>query len=328
MKRLCVLALLLAVPHRATAYLELSSDVRGQSVPIRWSTLPVRWFATDRGVPGVSASEFQSAVGKAFATWHGVPSASIDFQFVGFTSAEPFVDDSISVIGFQSQPDMDRVLGATGFVVDELTGDVVESDIFVNSAFSWSVAANGDSSAFDLQSVVTHEIGHFLGLGHSALGETELRPEGGRRVLASGAVMFPISFGRGRIADRELQPDDVAGVSDIYPASAFRAQTGGIRGRITRNGRPLFGAHVVAFSPSTGVLVGGFALGADGDFQIAGLAPGPYVVRVEPLDDADVESFFDVPTLDVDFGVTFYPQLAIVPAGGVGQHLEIAVRPK
>jgi hypothetical protein len=328
MRRLCVLAIVLAVPHTAAAYLELSSQVRGQSVALRWSTTPVRWFATDRGVPGVSASEFQAAVARAFATWDAVPSASLSFQFVGFTSAEPFDDDNISTVGFQAEPDMDRVLGATGFVVDDITGDIIESDIFFNSTFAWSVAAGGDPAAFDLQSVATHEIGHFLGLGHSALGETELRPDGGRRVIASGAVMFPISFGRGRIADRQLQPDDVAGISDLYPAPTFRAQTGGIRGRVLRNGSPLFGAHVVAFDPSSGDLVGGFALGAQGDFQIAGLAPGPYVVRVEPLDDADVESFFHVSKLDVDFGVTFYPQTVIVPAGGVGPPIEVSVRPK
>ena len=328
MRRVCLLAIILVLPRPAAAYLELSADVGGRTVPIRWSTVPARWFATDRGVPGVSASQFQTAVARAFATWSAVPSASIAFQFVGFTSAEPFDDDGISTIGFQSHPDMERVLGATTFVVDEVSGELVESDIFFNSTFAWSVADNGDPSAFDLQSVATHEIGHFLGLGHSALGETELRPDGGRRVIASGAVMFPISFGRGRTADRTLQPDDVAGVSDLYPASTFRAQTGGIRGRVMRNGRALFGAHVVAFDPAAGTLVGGFSLGAQGEFQIVGLAPGPYVVRVEPLDDADVESFFDVPTLDVDFGVTFYPQLVIVPTGGLGEHIEIAVRSK
>ena len=83
------------------------------------------------------------------------------------------------------------MLGATSFVVDTLTGEIVESDVFFNSIFTWSTAAAGDASRFDLQSVATHEIGHFVGLGHSAIGETEIRPDGGRRVLASGAVMFP-----------------------------------------------------------------------------------------------------------------------------------------
>ena len=159
---------------------------------------------------------------RAFATWQAVPTASISFQFAGFTGAEPFDDDGISVLGFQNEPEMDRVLGATAFLIDVVTGEIVESDIFFNSSFLWSTATAGDPLRFDLESVAVHEIGHLLGLGHSALGETEVIPEGDRRVLASAAVMFPISFGRGVTKDRELQPDDIAGVSDLYPDGDFR----------------------------------------------------------------------------------------------------------
>jgi hypothetical protein len=325
-----VVAVLIAAvlaPRSAAAYLNLSVDLRGQTVRLRWASTPIRWFASNRGGPGVSAADFQAAAARAFATWQAVPTASLSFQFVGFTSASPLDDDSIPTLGFENRPDLERVLGATGFVLDTVTGEIVESDIFFNSAFAWSVSASGTPSAFDVQSVATHEIGHFLGLGHSALGETEPRPDGGRRVLASGAVMFPISFGRGNTADRELQPDDIAGISDLYPSSTFRAQTGVIRGRVQRGGRAVFGAHVIAFNPSTGQSIAGFALGDDGSFQIAGLSPGPYVIRVEPLDDADVESFFDE-SVDTNFSVTFYDHLLVAPKGGAGDRVDVTVRPK
>jgi hypothetical protein len=227
------LVALLLLPQPADAYLQFSLSVRGQTVTLKWSRVPVRWFATDRGVPGVSASAFQSAVARAFATWEAVPTATISFQFAGFVGAEPFEDDDLSVLGFQNEPELERVLGATGFVVDTLTGELLESDVFFNSAFPWSTSAAGDPAATDLQSVALHEIGHLIGLGHSMIGETELRPDGGRRVLGTAAVMFPISFGRGSIQDRVLQPDDIAGVSDLYPADTFRARTGVARGRRT-----------------------------------------------------------------------------------------------
>ena len=323
------LVVLLVLPCRADAYLEFSANIGGQATTFTWRHTPVRWFATDRGVPGVSASDFQGAIARAFATWEAVPTASIAFQFAGFTGAEPFDDDNMPVLGFQNEPELERVLGATGFVVDTLTGEIVESDIFFNSAFPWSTSTAGDPARFDLQSVATHEIGHFIGLGHSALGETEVRPEGGRRVLATGAVMFPISFGRGVTLDRELQPDDVAGVSDLYPDGSFRRATGVARGRVLKNGIGVLGAHVVAFNLKTGTLIGGFTLNRDGEFQLSGLEPGAHVIRVEPLDDGDIESFFGSrDPVDLDFLATFYERLFVVPAGGVGEHVTVTVRSK
>ena len=329
--RVVVVALIavLTCPVQAYAYLHFNVMLGDRSVTLKWAGTPIRWFATDRGASGVSASAFQAAMARAFATWEDVPTASVTFQFVGFTGAEPFDDDDVSVLGFQAHPEMERVLGATGFVVDTLTGEIVESDIFFNSAFPWSTAAGGDPASFDLESVAVHEIGHFIGLGHSALGETEVRPEGGRRVLGSGSVMFPIAFGRGNTLDRELQPDDVAGVSDLYPDGGFRQRTGIARGRVVRNGTGVLGAHVAAFNPDTGALIGGFTLNRDGEFQIAGLSPGPHVIRVEPLDDADIESFFSARTpVDLSFQVTFHERLFVAPAGGAGESFRVTVRPK
>lgn len=319
----------LLCPHGAHAYLHFTLTVAGQPTALKWQRTPVRWFAADRGAAGVSASDFQAAVARAFATWQAVPTASIAFQFVGFTTSEPFDDEGMSVLGFQDHPEMERVLGATGFLVDALTGEILESDIFFNTAFPWSTTAAGDPARFDLESIAVHEIGHFLGLGHSALGETEMRPEGGRRVLGSGSVMFPIAFGRGNTLDRELQPDDVAGVSDLYPDGGFRQRTGVARGRVLRDGNGVLGAHVVAFNPKTGALVGGFTLNRDGEFQIAGLSPGPHVIRVEPLDDADLESFFRTrDPVEISFQVTYHDRLFVAPAGGVGERFTVTVRPK
>jgi hypothetical protein len=298
------------------------------TVRLHWATMPVRWFATNRSVPGVSTTEFRAAVERAFKTWEDVPTATAQFVFGGVTSLEPDADDGLSVLGFQNHPEQDRVLAATSFDFDDTTGELLEADIFFNSFFEWSTATGGDATRFDLESVAVHEIGHFLGLGHSAIGETELRPEGGRRVLGSGAVMFPISLGRGEIADRVLQPDDIAGISDLYPEGNFDDTTGGVRGRVNRGGMAVVGAHVVAFNLRTRALVGGFSLNNQGEFQILGLAPGPYVVRVEPLDDADIDSFFDLDSIDIDFQATYYPRLVVAPSGGVGDSITVTVRPK
>jgi hypothetical protein len=152
---------------------------------------------------------------------------------------------------------------------------------------------------------------------------------GGRRVLGAEAVMFPIAFSAGSVNDRTLRADDVSGITDIYPTTAARRARGSISGRVTKNGRGVLGAHVVAFNPSTGALVGGFTLNDEGSFTIGSLESGPYVLRVEPLDDGDVDSFIDdTLDVDVDFRVRFYDRVVVVPRGGAAADVEIAVTPK
>ncbi|MBI2221663.1 MAG: matrixin family metalloprotease [Acidobacteria bacterium] len=320
------LALAALAPAPLLAYLKLGFQVGSRTVTLHWVNQPTRYSITNSGVPSVTPSQFQSAVAAAFSTWEQVPSARFSGTFAGFTGARPFEDDGISVLGYASRPDLDRVLAATTFIINTTTGEIVESDIFFNSAFGWSTAQAGEPNRFDVQSIALHEIGHLLGLGHSALGETELRAAGGRRVIAAGAVMFPIAFSAGNVEERVLQADDIAGVSDIYPDGTFRTHTGSISGRVTKNGAGVYGAHVVAFNLQTGQMVGNFALSDTGAFAIAGLEPGAYAVRVEPLDDADLESFFDSASkVDAAFAPKFYERIVVAPRGGGSGEIEITV---
>jgi hypothetical protein len=320
----CLIAV--GAPTPALAYLKFGVRVgTGVVVDVRWER-PITYFVTERDIPGVTATALRDAATRAFATWQAAPNTSIQSQFVGFTSAPPGLQDGRATFGFLDRPDLDRVLGATSFLLDSSTGEILEADVFFNTRFQWSVTPAGEPGRIDLESVMLHEIGHLLGLGHSSLGETEIIP-GGRRVIASGAVMFPIAFSPGSIADRQLQPDDLAGISDLYPGPSFTTATSSINGRITKNGNGVFGAHVTAVNLATGELVAGFSLNTQGDYAIAGLPPGSYVLRVEPLDDADTDSFFSGP-VDPDFRVTYGSRVVIAPAGGGADPLDIQVRPK
>lgn len=309
----------------ALGYLKLGTRIQNRTVTLRWRNFPIRYYVTDRGASGVTAQQFENAVTRAFSTWNAVETADTSSQFAGFTQAPPFADDGMTVIGYLNRPEMERVLGATTFLIDDTDGEVVEADIFFNSAFAWSTASSGETGRFDVESIALHETGHLLGLGHSALGETEMRP-GGRRVLGAEAVMFPIAYAAGSVVDRTLKADDIAGISDIYPAATFRQRHGSISGKVMKNGAGVLGAHVIAFNPRTGNLVAGFSLNEEGAFTIAGLEPGPHVLRVEPLDDGDIESFLDASlNVDVNFRVAFHDRVVIVPRGGGTNNVEIKV---
>lgn len=326
--RLVMVLALLGSARSADAYLKFGLVVNGRSVTLHWTSIPVRYRVSEQSVPGVTAAEFRDAVGRAFTSWEAVPTAAIRYQFGGFTDLRPFEDDGQSVVGFANRPDLDRVLASTSLLIDEVTGELVESDIFFNTAFPWTVAVGGDPRAFDLETIALHEIGHFSGLGHSALGETEIG-DTGRRVTSAEAVMFPIAFSPGSTANRVLKADDVAGISDLYPEEAFAAATGSVSGRVTLNGAGIFGAHVVAFNPRTGALVGGFTLNQQGQFSIGGLRPGVHLLRVEPLDDADVGSFFDeLLPVSLDFKVVMHPRLVSVPKGGDSGAVDVPVTSK
>jgi hypothetical protein len=331
-RRLLILIaiVVLAIPAvtAARGYLKFGTQVGNQVVGLQWSHFPIKYSITNRGVTGVTAAQLQSVAAKAFGSWDNPANVSIATQFQGLTSFDPVDNDGQTVIGFRSRPDLDRTLGETTFTIDDRTGEIIESDIFLNSAFPWSVAANGESNRFDVESVLLHEIGHFLGLGHSALGETELK-SGGRSVLGKRSVMFPIAYPTGSIQDRTLQADDIAGITDIYGDTNAGAELGAIQGRVTLNGAGVFGAHVTAFNPATGDLVSGYTLTDRGEFVIGALKPGQYIVRVEPLDDIDLDSVFDPDTVvNVNFQVAYFSRLVAVPAGGAGAAIVVPVKSK
>lgn len=329
MRRIAIVAVIVGLCETTTshAYLKLGALMNGRVVDATWEAPgPIPYFISDRVSAEVTPEDLRGAAERATTRWQSVTSARMRFAYQGFTSASPEALDGRTTLGFADRPDLDRVLGATNFMIDAQTGHIVEADIFFNTRFRFSVSQNGEPDHVDLESVVLHELGHLLGLGHSAIGETE-RSGSVRRVLGSGAVMFPIALTAGAVGDRVLQPDDMAGFSDLYPTEGAETNTGGIVGRVMKNGRGVKGAHILAFNPETGIMIGGFSLESDGQFVIARLPPGPYILRVEPLDDAEPDSFFPTP-IDTDFRVTYAPRMVVAPRGGSSNPIDITVLPK
>ena len=152
--------------------------------------------------------------------------------FVGFTSAQPGDEDGASTLGFANRPDLDRVLGSTNFLIDTVTGEIVESDIFFNSAFPWSVSAGGETGRLRFESIALHEIGHFFGLGHSALGETEVVGTGRRRAGRRGGDVPDCLLRRATSATARCAPT-TSRASRISIRPRLSPERGSIGGRVT-----------------------------------------------------------------------------------------------
>lgn len=93
-------------------------------------------------------------------------------------------------------------LALTTVTFNTRSGEIYDVDVEINAHDRELTTGDSDVNV-DLQSVVTHEIGHFFGLAHSQ----EL-----------DATMFA-SYNRGDTHLRDLSADDVAGLCAIYPSS-------------------------------------------------------------------------------------------------------------
>src|SRR5262249_16745460 len=105
-------------------------------------------------------------------------------------------------------------------------GSIFDADIVINSSVSWSVSGGADT--FDVQSLMLPGVGHLLGLRHPGIRH---------------GVMWP--FLAPDVQARTPSPDDVAWVSNLYPAEpALSAAFGKITGKIRNgaNGLPVLGA--------------------------------------------------------------------------------------
>jgi len=328
-----LMAFLLVAPHSTSAYQFIEFlNPDDEMVRLRWGAdnIPVPYYFSDTPPGDFSLQEAIDAARASFDTWESIPTSTISFRFVDTTSAEPFVFfDFLNTLGFSLEPDLEGtgILAATSWIVFTFTGEIAEADIVFNSEMDWSVDPGGLADHVDFQTVATHEIGHFIGLGHSAAGVMETSG-GNRRLLEGSSILYPISFPDGTITGRTPLADDIIAVSALYPTVRFNAETGSLSGTVTRGGIGLKRAHILAFNPFTGELIG-FFTDHNGHFTLPGLRAGPYVIRVNPITDPlSPDDFnFDESEVDTDFPDTFREGRAEVRAGEVTTGIDVEVLP-
>jgi hypothetical protein len=297
----------------------------------RWSTSlgakPVSILTQDQ-TPDGRLNEIENVIQTSFSAWTGVTgtiltgsalaplartatqaacSSSDALNTICFNQNDPAF--TVGVLAFTRVMTADTI-GAQPFPNNPLAsfvGEILDADILLRpgdsaATFATPAALPGQPNAYDLESVLVHELGHFFGLGHSGVWR---------------GMMYPFVPPRGQYLgdrptaqapDAPLADDDRTGLRALYPDPADGVHVGSIRGRILPANplslplRPagvtgIFGAHVVAVDANTGAVVAATLSGwscsdpgppqFDGSYVLERLPVGPnqsYKIYVEPLD--------------------------------------------
>jgi len=163
----------------------------------------------------VNYSEFERVARASFGSWNNVlcdgKAPSIATEIVGPISckAREFNDDkgNANIVLFREDTwpyaGQSSVLALTTLTFGVESGTIYDADMEINAVPGKVKITTGDTGvAIDLQSIITHEAGHLLGLAHSSVKGTTMT-----------AVYLP-----GTTDFRSLEPDDEAGLCAAYPA--------------------------------------------------------------------------------------------------------------
>ncbi len=195
---------------------ECTSDAHGcneSGAPLLWPTRCVGFSLAYAGTQMIPFSTVETVVERAFQNWSALTcpqngTASVTFSRladvpcvqVGYDSngananSVSFSDDKWDYKGIENN------LAFTLVTFDTDTGQIFDADIVVNTATNL-FSTTDTNVQYDLESVLTHEVGHVLGIAHSD---------------DPNATMCP-QYTKGDISPRALSQDDIQAVCDAYP---------------------------------------------------------------------------------------------------------------
>lgn len=297
------------------------------AIALRWTTAlgtnPVTILTQDQTAAG-RLTEIEQAITQSIGVWTSVSGTTLLPASVApltrVATASACGADGINSICFD-QADAAFTPGVLAFtrvitadVIGEQlgsgaastqVGQLLDADIYFSPSnaqvtFATPQALASSPQAYDLESLLTHELGHFLGFSHSAIWSAMMYP------YAPAPGTFTGSRPTTQQLDAPLSDDDRTGLRVLYPDPSDTVHIGSISGRVLP-ANPLslpvsppgvsgiFGSHAVAVNSATGEVIagtlGGWSCTApgpaqfDGTYEIDRLAVGQsYNVYAEPLD--------------------------------------------
>ena len=260
---------------------------------IRWPKRTIEIaFSNSLMNPGANIKPDSDVVGaarRALARWASLANIHFIVTWSTATSVSPAEEgDGVSLITIADTVEnedfnSDTTAGRTRVFYDPESGLIEEADVSINprprtdDGAELQFSTDGTPGTYDLEATFTHEIGHLLGLDHSAvLGST-----------MQGRQAFNGTFGLPALTERTLSEDDRQKVRSLYGP---KQHLGRIEGRLADNRTPgalmpLTGVNVWAENVANGRVVASDVTADDGTYKLEGLVPGQYRVMVSPRSD-------------------------------------------
>jgi hypothetical protein len=195
-------------------------------VPMRWEKLPIPFRFHARGSTQLVREETRAAVRSAFHRWSDVTCPDGRRTSLRFTELEDTYEDKpLEPDSKGAEPfgiyfrdlgwpyvDQDETLAKTNTVYRKTSGRIDYADIEVNSTKEFALSET--DAANDLQAVMTHEVGHYIGLAHSR------EPQS---IMAESYCDRDDRCEKGKVAARRLAADDILAVCTLYPPEGTAA---------------------------------------------------------------------------------------------------------
>tara|TARA_B100000674_G_scaffold482812_1_gene485772 strand:- start:314 stop:1114 length:801 start_codon:yes stop_codon:yes gene_type:complete len=198
-----ILATVLLTASTAQAYQQVVTET---GKVVAWPTDQVGFTIHQEIPPGWDQSTLEAIVLASKEPWESLECGSLNLEFQGWTfeGSPDLFDKKNGVYWIQEGWQFGSTLMAiTLLEFSKFTGELRDADILVNNdqkTFDVDSFCDPTGLNYDLQNILTHEFGHFVGLNHSDDSE---------------ATMFADTFEE-ECAKRELHPDDEAGFCATY----------------------------------------------------------------------------------------------------------------